>query len=301
MNCKDFREIADSYLSNELLVETNHDVLRHLESCAECRGELAGRRELREQLRVAVIKAPRSRIDPGFALRVKSSLHQQAFGKEKVWNSLGLRMVFAGVGAAILIAVAIGLTMQNPNANQQIAVDLQTPLVEKNVSLETLWFQRAAFVAAQNDALEDHKHCALTHDLEENPISLDKAAKLFGTTNKGLDLAVIHPLREAFGGDAKFLTAHFCLINGRRFSHVVVQYRGKVVSVLLTKREEGERVTDSEAISCKNAENFQVACFESGSYSVFVVSDLAESDNLRVAKTVSPSVKKHIEQNNSDV
>ena len=35
MRCEDFREIADSFLSDELLVETNHEVVRHLEDCED--------------------------------------------------------------------------------------------------------------------------------------------------------------------------------------------------------------------------------------------------------------------------
>jgi putative zinc finger protein len=47
MNCRDVRELADSFLSEELLTETNHDILRHVESCVSCRNEIATRRQLR--------------------------------------------------------------------------------------------------------------------------------------------------------------------------------------------------------------------------------------------------------------
>ena len=81
MNCKDFREIADSYLSDELLVETNHDVLRHLENCADCRCELAARRDLRERLREAVHSAPQSRINANFAVKLKNDLRENYFAQ----------------------------------------------------------------------------------------------------------------------------------------------------------------------------------------------------------------------------
>ena len=44
MQCCDLREVADSYLSDELLVETNHEVIVHLEACADCHRELSARR-----------------------------------------------------------------------------------------------------------------------------------------------------------------------------------------------------------------------------------------------------------------
>lgn len=198
MNCKDFKEIADSYLSNELLVETNHDVLRHLESCPECRADLAALRELRQRLRSAIKNAPKSQMNPGFAATVRSSLRDEAFGKEKSWSVFGAKAVVAGIAAALLIAIAIGVTLRNPIAVRTAEVAQPFPAQSNTTLPETRWLQRASFVEAQHDAVEDHKHCALAHDLEETPISLEKATKLFGTTTKGLDLAVIGPLRDSW-------------------------------------------------------------------------------------------------------
>jgi anti-sigma factor RsiW len=45
------RELMDSYLAGELLVETNHELLRHIESCAECAADLGRRQTLRALLR----------------------------------------------------------------------------------------------------------------------------------------------------------------------------------------------------------------------------------------------------------
>src|SRR5262249_56670956 len=56
MDCRNFKEMLDSFLSGELLVETNHSVLRHVELCAACRAELAARRQLRDWLRSACLK-----------------------------------------------------------------------------------------------------------------------------------------------------------------------------------------------------------------------------------------------------
>src|SRR5712675_932478 len=81
MQCREFREIADSYLGNELIVETNHEVISHLEQCPECRRELAARRELRSQLRQAFIKTPENQLRPEFADHLRTQLHDYALGK----------------------------------------------------------------------------------------------------------------------------------------------------------------------------------------------------------------------------
>src|SRR5260370_9510591 len=67
MQCREFRDIADSYLGNELIVETNHEVISHLEHCAECRRELAARRGLRSPLRQAFLKSHANQIEHEYA------------------------------------------------------------------------------------------------------------------------------------------------------------------------------------------------------------------------------------------
>lgn len=291
MNCRDFKDLADSYLSNELLVETNHDILQHLESCSGCRIELSGRRELRDRLRYAVKNAPKSQMNPGFAKRVESKLREQAFGKQRIWNFAGSKAIFAGMASVLLIALVIGFITTPRNTPVTAGID---PTPSNSVVPENGWYERASFVAAKNDAVDDHKHCALSHDLTEKPISLKEADKRFDNSANGLDLAVFDPLREAFGDEAKFIKAHFCIVNGRRFSHVVVEYKKKVVSVLLTLRDEGDAANGHDAVSCQPWADLRVACFESGKYSVFVVSDLGDDDNLLVANTISESVNKHV-------
>ena len=78
MNCQEFKRIVDSYLSDELLVETNHDVLRHLENCPSCRGEIVARRELRAKVGKAVKNAHEFRADPAFSSRLASELRNTA-------------------------------------------------------------------------------------------------------------------------------------------------------------------------------------------------------------------------------
>ena len=58
LDCQHVREVMDSYLSEELSVETNHGFLRHVAECRDCAAELKRRQRLRallsETLDVAV-------------------------------------------------------------------------------------------------------------------------------------------------------------------------------------------------------------------------------------------------------
>lgn len=53
MDCRNFKELLDSYLCDELAVETNHQMQRHVECCPGCCGEMGARRELRRVLKIA--------------------------------------------------------------------------------------------------------------------------------------------------------------------------------------------------------------------------------------------------------
>ena len=52
--CERYRRYFDSYLDNELLVETNQDVLQHLNSCTKCTRILEGRARMKQLVKNAV-------------------------------------------------------------------------------------------------------------------------------------------------------------------------------------------------------------------------------------------------------
>ena len=52
--CNRVRRYFDSYLDNELLVETNHEVLLHIAACADCARILEERGRLKKGVKHAV-------------------------------------------------------------------------------------------------------------------------------------------------------------------------------------------------------------------------------------------------------
>lgn len=54
--CIKFQAYLDSYLNDELLVETTHDLLRHLEDCPNCSEALRQWQRLKALLKSAVLK-----------------------------------------------------------------------------------------------------------------------------------------------------------------------------------------------------------------------------------------------------
>ena len=74
MQCRDVRELADSFLSEQLLVETNHELLRHLETCPDCRADIADRRAIRDRLRGAFARDESLRPRPELTAELIATL-----------------------------------------------------------------------------------------------------------------------------------------------------------------------------------------------------------------------------------
>jgi anti-sigma factor RsiW len=122
-DCRRVRELMDSYLSSELTVESNHDVLRHLERCDACRAELAARQRARVLLIESFGPAPDGRaLEAGIA---------QAIDQEQPrWWRLAR---YGGVAAMLALLVGAGV-----------------------------WFSRPVDAAAFDDSVDNHIACALT-------------------------------------------------------------------------------------------------------------------------------------------
>src|SRR5215471_347645 len=100
--CERIRRQLDAYLSNELLVETTAEVLKHLETCQACSAEAESRMHVREALRQAVDKrvAPEHLGDA-----VRSRLRRAE--REHFWQSPAMWAVAVGL-ALVVFAGSVG-------------------------------------------------------------------------------------------------------------------------------------------------------------------------------------------------
>ena len=123
LDCQQIRELMDSYLSEELSVETNHGVLRHVADCRDCAAELKRRQRLRALLSETLdlpVNADHVRV------RI---VH--AVDRERSWQRVAR---LGAVAATLVAAVAVWY-----------------------------WGGRRVDAAAYNDSAEDHVACALTY------------------------------------------------------------------------------------------------------------------------------------------
>jgi anti-sigma factor RsiW len=136
-DCQHVREVMDSYLSGELSVETNHDVLRHVGDCHDCSAELTRRQRLRALLSQTLDVT----VDSD---RVSARITHAVDREQRSW---GRAARLAGVAAMLIAAVAVAY-----------------------------WAGRPVDAAAYDDSAEDHVTCALAYP-EDATYDPDRAAQ----------------------------------------------------------------------------------------------------------------------------
>lgn len=258
MNCRDFRELADSYLSDELAVETNHQIFKHLENCADCRAELGSRRDVRAKLKESLKLASEFQINPAFAARLEANLREESLRKN-VWFNW---KIFLPIFAVLLVAVSLGVT----SLYQKIL---------KNDALQNY------LVEMSRDVIGDHQHCAL-----ENLQKWEKNAGKVSVEQAGF----VKSLQTA---ETEILAAHECEFEGKIFTHYILRRGGKIISVAKIASEKSLQTNSkvSSSIICERESGFQIASFQDGANLVFVISDMSETENLTMARTLSDSLK----------
>jgi anti-sigma factor (TIGR02949 family) len=272
--CERTRRQLDSYLSNELLVETTSEVLRHLENCEVCSRELESRMRIREALRRAV--SGRSVPEP---LRAEVQRRLRGSRSGLLWQGSAGRWAVAV--AALILVVLSGLGVK-----------------------QWLRFREGGRMIARVLSLgaADHLHCAIQgHNYPEVPNPPDQVRQKLGPHYAGL-LQVVEQRLPGF----QVLEGHICSIPGspRKYVHFIARGRGTILSVILTKRE-GESLPEGKFLVADasggvnlykaHLNRMDVVGFESKEYFGFVVSDLGQNEVLQIATALGPALRGALE------
>jgi len=256
MDCRKVRELADSFLSEQLLVETNHDLLRHLETCPDCRADLAGRRALRDGLRTAFLHAEELRPRTEFAAELRTALRasQPGITRRSVLQS------WWTLAAGVVLAAGGGVFVRRSSSRSRLAT-------------------------LAREAAGDHRNCAVKFALAERPISLEDAGRRYGAPYGALATFQL----PAADGTIEFLERHACVYQGRRFGHVVFRYRGALTSLLVA-----DSAPPIAAELEPNDAGPAVASLPAGRFVGFVVADLNRQDVLYLAQTLAQPLSQHL-------
>jgi hypothetical protein len=278
--CERMSRYMDSYISNELLVETNHEVLRHLETCPSCAAELEARARLRTRLKAAVASQP---VPAGLDARLRESLRNQ---NSRSWSSTP--WVRWGAAAAVLV-IGLAVWSVRPWGRQ--------PLLElADRHGQDIFIQNVSHNLASSlkIGLGDHIHCSVFRKYPKNPPTVDEMAAKLGPTYKEL----VPILKARVPGEFRILLAHQCSYLGRRFVHVTLSNGSHLLSLVITVKQPGESL---EALTLSDralgvavyqsvAQDYDVAAFETDRYLAYVISDLGGKQNLRIAESLAPQL-----------
>jgi anti-sigma factor RsiW len=252
MECRDVRELADSFLSEQLLVETTHEILQHLARCPSCRSEIESRRRLRTAVRGAFERAPDLRASPEFLASIGQRVREQE-GRRRPWRTWG---AILSIAASLLLA--FGLVFAGHE-----------------------WLGASRFAALARAAAGDHQNCAIRFALKERPISLEEAAQRFDPAYLSLIAVVPSPARLSHG-ELTVLERHACVFDGRRFAHIVLRYRGNVVSVLVTPARLASVPQELRSVG-----DTHVASLRVGRFAAFIVSPSSDEETREIAAAVA--------------
>lgn len=290
--------MIDSFISDELLVETNLEVLAHLETCADCSRSLSERRALLLRLQQTLRNAENIKINPTFAARMAADLRTIAL-QPSMWDrfvggvkAFNFRMASAAFACVMLLALGALVWIDrsdSTSSNAGIDVPSNSTVSDLANAIRVSWNEIASH------AVGDHENCAIEYHLKEEPISLDEAAKSYGTYNKDIDKTITTALNATEKRpNVKFIESHSCVYEGRRFAHVVYKQNGRIVSFLVTDTDlppTNDEIQTAEFDGKMNSAGFRI-----GQHAVFVVSDLTVAENVALAQFVAPAIRSHLER-----
>lgn len=274
MNCRDVREVGDSFLCEQLLTETNHEILRHLESCPSCRTEIEARRRLRGALRTAFNRDPELQPAGEFADRLRDQLRRAAAHRHRSWTFSGRWLALA---AAVVLAAGVTAAIL---------------LNRSSASVEAL----------ARDAIGDHRNCALKYRLVRMPVPLEEAAQRFDNAYQLLISAPPDDIPTP-DGPARVVERHSCAYGAHRFGHVILRYRGRVVSLLVTENDRAAAIDSAEAIPHvigRPMDGLSVVSVNGSRHAVMLVSDLENNQLTQLARIVSLPLAQRLTDVTSD-
>ncbi|MGA3042298.1 MAG: zf-HC2 domain-containing protein [Bryobacteraceae bacterium] len=265
--CDNARGHLDAYLSRELPEETRQEVQLHLAACPQCSAELETRARIRTELQDAVRATP---VPTGLEVKIRRALNDN----DKVPRPrTGLWAVAAAAGV-ILCVVLVGILRNEANPEEAI-----------------LRKTSGRLAAVLNVGLRDHLHCAVFRKYSKQSLAASEMA-----ADLGPGFADLLPRIQAkLPGDLRVIQAHHCEAGGRQYTHFIIagarKDRGKLVSLILTRRQSGESLPGIDQTS---VDRFQVVGFESHDYLAFVISDMDAQQSLQLAASLAPTVREYL-------
>ena len=263
MNCRDVRQLADLFVSEELLPETSHGILRHLEHCPSCQMQIDARHGFRRSLQAAFNRVPDLQPRADFAVWLRNGLLEAAAHER---NPPPFPRRWLALAAGVLLAAGLA------------------GIVVVNRSL-------ASVDPLARDARGGHWKCALKNRRNRMPVPLEEAAERFDGAYRFMLTDPPDNIKTP-NGLARVIDRHSCAFGTRRFAHVILNYRGHVVSLLVTANKQHDASGRSAPMGSPyllrtSLNRLTVVSVRGPHHAVVLVSDLEEHELTELSNAMS--------------
>jgi hypothetical protein len=278
--CKRIKVYLDSYLNNELMVETTHEVLRHLDSCKECAAELEAKTRMKNVLQKAVM---RDGATAALRERIQRDIRRDT---DAWWSPRTHVMQWTLAAAAALVLFVGGWSVLHSSSSRR---------PQPRAPEAALLRPEIPNAEILNIGLSDHINCAVVHDQQDKRLTPEEMAERLGP-----DYAGLVPVVKEKAAGFEMVMAHRCHVGNREFAHLILKNQDRVCSLVITKKD-GESFPADDAAAIEQAttvptyrartRDYEVTGFETRDYLGFVVSNLSPSGNRMLASSLAPAVR----------
>jgi hypothetical protein len=232
-----------------------------------------------EQLRRAVRG---QEVPPYLEARIRNTI--RAAERKPAWAR---RLVPVGAAAVICLAGAVAYQL----GHLRLTTSSQESYIA-SVSSRVGTLMRVG--------LGDHIHCSVFRKFPKNPPPVEQFTRRLGPEYSGL----IPIVRQHVPADYKLMLGHTCRYRGRRFVHLSLKSRSKLLSLVIARKQDGESfeidkvapalVHSGTAFYQAGVQRFAIASFESRDHLVYFVSDLDPSQNMKLMLAMAPQVREFL-------
>ncbi|HZF38175.1 MAG TPA: hypothetical protein VE715_05100 [Blastocatellia bacterium] len=303
MDCQNFKELLDSYLCEELAVETNHLILCHAERCGACRSEMAARRRLRAALRSVCSKEKMSdrameslreriRSEAGVetgATPTRDSKGKPSKGKYGWFAGLFKVWLLTPAAVALFLGAAVSLYVLRRGGSD----DTQTA---RRLSPEQIKALELSFSLVAESA-GGHRSCAAHFAASDGPAEMPDSVREYDPACVRLEKIAAEGARGL-----SLRAAHVCKFGDRKFAHLVYTRGGGLISLFVTVRD--IRALKSGAPPLFSGlslgpQRFTLDHIALGAYQtlkriILVASDFPEDENAALAESLARPVVEHL-------
>lgn len=212
------------------------------------------------------------------AIRARISMTQAAApNRPMVWFSMAAFATMLVIGTAISVQVS----------------SLRSTAISEDGYLSRL---ADRIPAAFRPGLLDHVHCAVLRKYSSTPPPAADLVSQMGPRYAGL----IEVMREHVPVTFQILAAHQCRYRQARYVHITLGDGPRRMSLILAARHGTESLSEAglsaavraggHSVFATSVDQFQIAAFEAGEFSAYLVSDEDRERNLAIAAAIAPAV-----------